>query len=265
MTPASSKRLSMICISFGGGTNSAAMVIGMIERGEHIDHVLFADTGGEKPHTYAFIKTFDEWLRGRGMAITVVSNAGRGQGDSLEENCLKRNELPSLAYGYKGCSVKWKRQPMDRYLRDLPGVKELWADGQLVTRCIGIDASETRRAKLPPDNKWIYRYPLVEWGWDRDACIAAIQRAGLPLPGKSSCFFCPAAKKAEVLQLAKEHPDLLTRAVQMERNSHAHTVKGLGRHWSWEQLVRSEAPETLPETVSMPCDCNDGEEEPWLL
>ena len=35
----------------------------------------------------------------------------------------------------------------------------------------------------------------MEWGWDRDRCIRAIQEAGLPLPGKSSCFFCPSMKR----------------------------------------------------------------------
>jgi len=39
-------------VSFGGGTNSTAMLVGMWERGERPDAILFADTGGEKPHTY---------------------------------------------------------------------------------------------------------------------------------------------------------------------------------------------------------------------
>jgi hypothetical protein len=250
------------CISFGGGTNSAAMVIGMLDRVETIDHILFADTGGEKPNTYRFIKAFGAWVEQRGIRLTVVSNAGRGQGDSLEDNCLKRHELPSLAYGFKGCSVKWKRQPMDRYLRGLPDVKQSWERGELVTRCIGIGVEETRRKKLPPDDKWTYRYPLVEWGWDRAACVEAIKRAGLPQPGKSSCFFCPAAKKQEVLDLAEHHPDLFARAVAMERNSNAHKIKGLGRHWSWGDLVRVKAPHLLPETLTHPCDCiDDGEDD----
>ena len=32
------------------------------------------------------------------------------------------------------------------------------------------------------------RYPLREWKWDRAACIARIEAAGLPVPPKSSCF-----------------------------------------------------------------------------
>jgi hypothetical protein len=252
--------LMVLAVSFGAGTNSTAMVVGMLDCGQRPDWVLFADTGGERPQTYAFLRTFDAWLQARGLALTVVTNAGRGQGESLEANCLARRELPSLAYGFKGCSVKWKRQPMDRFLRAQPGCIAEWEAGGLVARAIGIDAGEAHRTKLPPDARYVYRYPLVDWGWDRAACVDAISRAGLPQPGKSSCFFCPAAKKSEVLALAKEAPDLFARAVAMEANSAAHTVKGLGRKWSWSSLVDADARQQrlFPELAQAPCDCMEG-------
>jgi len=59
--------------SFGGGTDSTAMLIGMYQKGEKVDLILFADTGGEKPHTYEHIKRFSAWLVEHGMPeITVV-------------------------------------------------------------------------------------------------------------------------------------------------------------------------------------------------
>jgi argininosuccinate synthase len=36
-------------LAYGGGVNSTAMIVGMIERGERADAVVFADTGGELP------------------------------------------------------------------------------------------------------------------------------------------------------------------------------------------------------------------------
>ena len=42
----------MNIVSFGGGTNSTAMIIGMHQNKIPIDLILFADTGGEQPHTY---------------------------------------------------------------------------------------------------------------------------------------------------------------------------------------------------------------------
>ena len=34
-------------VSYGGGTNSTAMLVGLWERGERPDAIVFADTGGE--------------------------------------------------------------------------------------------------------------------------------------------------------------------------------------------------------------------------
>lgn len=56
----------MNVVSFGGGTNSTAMIIGMYLREIPIDLILFADTGGERRHTYDFIEKFDAWLTARG-------------------------------------------------------------------------------------------------------------------------------------------------------------------------------------------------------
>ena len=52
----------MNAVTFGGGTNSTAMVIGMYLRKIPIDLITFADTSGEQPHTYTYIEIFNEWL-----------------------------------------------------------------------------------------------------------------------------------------------------------------------------------------------------------
>lgn len=58
----------MNVVSFGGGTNSTAMIIGMYLHKIPIDLILFADTGGEQPHTYEFIETFNGWLEKHGAS-----------------------------------------------------------------------------------------------------------------------------------------------------------------------------------------------------
>ena len=42
----------VLAVSFGGGTNSTAMLCGFRERGIKPDLIIFADTGAEMPHTY---------------------------------------------------------------------------------------------------------------------------------------------------------------------------------------------------------------------
>ena len=49
-------------VSFGGGSNSTAVLINMVKHQIIPDEILFADTGGEHPHTYEFIKELNDWL-----------------------------------------------------------------------------------------------------------------------------------------------------------------------------------------------------------
>jgi len=124
------------------------------------------------------------------------------------------------------------------------------------TKLIGIDAGEMHRAK-DYDN---VRYPLIKWDWGRDECVDAIDRAGLPQPGKSACFFCPSSKPREILELGRTHPDLLERALAMEARAELTSVKGLGRSFAWADLVKySEAQlDLFSHTTEIPCGCFDG-------
>jgi hypothetical protein len=87
---------------------------------------------------------------------------------------------------------------------------------------------------------FVYWYPLLEWAYDRQRCQQIIAAAGLPIPMKSSCFFCPASKKQEIVWLQEHHPELLERALEIERNAQAKltSVKGLGRSFSWEAYLK---------------------------
>ena len=252
-------------LSLGGGVNSTALLFGLVERGTPPDLILFADTGAEHDRTYAHLKHVDEWLQAKGMQPVVrVNNAAR-EGfphKSLEDECLNNKTLPSLAFGFKGCSVKWKRQPMDRFVKSWPPAKDQWAQGNRVTRLIGIDAGERHRGKIPDDKLFTYEFPLIEWGWGRAECIEAIESQGMPVPGKSACWFCPATTKPEILKLAHNRPDLFDRAVKMERNaaSELNQVKGLARH-SLESIVEADSRQIkMPFFVipSEPCLCFDG-------
>ena len=97
-----------VIVAFGGGTNSAAMLIEMQRRQVIPDLILFADTGGELPETYEFVKVFSRWLQDKGMPKIELVKYKR---ETLEENCIRSKMLPSLAYGFKSCSQKFKIQP----------------------------------------------------------------------------------------------------------------------------------------------------------
>ena len=261
----------MNVISYGGGVDSTAMLVGLYQRGVPVDLILFADTGGELPETYAYLPVMDQWLTARGMpGITVVEYRDmNGARLTLEQECLRSGTLPSIAYGYKRCSLKHKIAPQDKFCNNYPPCREVWAKGEKVVKFIGYDVGEERRRDHAlvydiQDTKYRKEYPLIDWGWEREDCLAAIRDAGLPLPGKSSCFFCPAMKHREIRTLYHRHRELYDRAIAIEDNALLNliSVKGLGRSWSWRDFVEADKNQTVlcsmfPET-DMPCGCFDG-------
>lgn len=243
-------------VSYGGGVNSLAMLIGMHERLMAPDAIVFSDTRGEKPETYDHIERhLRPWLTSIGFPeLTVVCRADSDRtktGDaSLEAECLRLGTLPSRAYGFGTCADKWKIDPFKWW------AQEHHVD-HIVARAIGYDADEHYRVSDNPDPKWPKWYPLLEWNWDRDACAAAARRVGLPVPPKSACFFCPSSKKHELVQLRKRHPELAERAALLEDNGMkgAQSVKGLGRNFSWRGFFDADErqQELFPEAIVEEC------------
>lgn len=252
-----------LIIPFGGGVNSTAMVLGALDRGIRPDLIIFSDTGGEKPETYEWLDTFGKWLKeNHALEITRVAY----EKFTLEEDCLEKNKLPALAYGYKQCSLKYKAQPAQKYINKhyKAWMKET---GLYPVKWIGYDLDEEHRIKKNYGdnlvNKSYFQYPLVDWGFDREACEALIALHGMKPPIKSACFFCPANKKHEIEWLAENHPDLFERAIAMEKNANLTSIKGLGRWYNWEEYIKmvksqpSLAKHFSSAKVIEPCECVD--------
>lgn len=250
--------------AFGGGRNGAYL-FGLYELGIKPNLITFADTGtrgkrdSEKPETYEAIDRMEDWLQKHmGMGITWVHKDSMY--DSLYDNAIRTHTLPSLAYGWHSCSEKWKIQPQEKFHNAIPECRAIWKAGNKVRKIIGYHAGEPHRAKITENEKYLFWYPLIEWGWDTNDCLDAFARHGLPPPVKSACYFCPASTKAEVLKLSQEEPELFAKAVALETNAeNLRSVKGLGRRWSWSELVRinGEQLKLIPEAPEINCVCFD--------
>jgi hypothetical protein len=254
-----------VIASFGGGVNSTAMLVEWVRLGRALDLVLFADTGGELPETYAHVERFSSWLVERGAPpVTLVRARTRdGEALTLEAHSLKHRMLPSLAYGFRSCSVKFKHEPQEKHVNHWQPAVEAWAHDERVTKLIGFHAGESHRADRAPseDKKYRYQYPLIEWGWGPDECIDAIRAAGLHSVGKSSCFFCPAMKRHEIVRLRESHPEQFARALALEANAELDSVKGLGRRFAWADIDKTEAAQLRLFELETPCGCYDGDAE----
>jgi hypothetical protein len=264
-----------LVVAYGLGVNSTAMLVEFVNRNIIPDLILFADTGGEKPETYAYMTVIQQYLKKVKFpeVITVRYEPKWAAYHTLEEQCLHTGTLPSLAYGGKSCSLKYKRSCQDKFILSRFPPHETIAQGRRVVRAIGFDAGEKRRtyagvvkaigldigenhrltwARSTKQNDekqsreaWLdehfftYWYPLMEWAMDRAACERVISEAGLPVPVKSACFFCPASKKQEIIWLREQHPELMERALKIERNAMPNltSVAGLGRSFSWADFL----------------------------
>ncbi len=238
---------SPLVVAYGVGVDSTAMLVGLAERGERPDLILFADTGDEKPETYAYLPTINAWLDSVGFPlVTVVKNARPRSGDkSLSDSCLRLGTLPALAYGRHQCSLVWKRDPQHRFIKQWAPAIESWARGEKVTTCIGYDAGprdscRQYKAEGKESPGFTNRFPLIEWGWDRDECVGQIRAAGLPVPVKSACFHCPASKKHEIIWLRENQPAQFQKALLLEETARQKGLKrivGLGRKFSWAYVA----------------------------
>jgi hypothetical protein len=211
-------------INFGGGLNSTAVIVECRNRGWVPDWILFADTGSELPGTIEHVAKVAAWTADWCEVTTVRWERVKGEikgFEPLHEHCLRTGYLPSKAYGYAGCTSKWKIQPMDRW-RKAHGFDQ----GAFA---VGYDAGEHRRIKTacergdePGFSAW---YPLVAWGIDRPGCQTICEKEGFTV-GKSSCFMCPNMRKTEWLELKAIHPKYFALAVEIEQNAFDHGNPG---------------------------------------
>ncbi len=260
-------------MSYGGGTNSTAMLIGLHERGERPDYCTFADTGSEHEYTYRHMAAVNAWCESVGFpTITVVkpTQPMMVSDGSLFNECVRLGRLPSKAYGNGSCSLKWKVEPQNRWNRRL--AETLGVELAQIVRLVGYDADELPRYEramaLADKQPTKLRFPLIEWDWGREECVEAIARAGLPHPGKSSCVMCPSMKKHEILALRRDYPETFAAVLEMERRAMAgegqapQSRSGLGRTFSWgEFIARSDAELCLFSDAGVPemdCGCYDG-------
>jgi hypothetical protein len=251
----------LLAVCYGAGVDSTALLVALKLADLTPGIITFADLVAEKPETMTHLERMQSILTRWGWPpITICRKRtlpGTGY-DDLYGNCIANETLPSLAFGMRSCSIKWKQKPQDQAIKgcksgpNASAPHPIWMEaqrrGERIVKLIGYDcnAADIRRSKKLPtaDTDFDFLYPLQMLGWIRQDCIdiiTAVLGADC-VPIKSACFFCPASKTWELFWLAAHHPDLLERALLLERNALT------GRHSrfdavefgsTWEELVRN--------------------------
>lgn len=183
----------LLALCFGSGVDSTAMIVALRAAGIRPDILTFADTGGEKPETLRHVDAMNRVLATWDWPLIDVCKkmtmASTGYTD-LYGNCFKNETLPSLAFGMKSCSIKWKQDPQDQFLKGAkrgPNARDphpIWLKaqdtGRRIVKLIGYDCgkADLRRSKnlKPSDDDFDYVYPLQIVRWARRDCVRAIAK-----------------------------------------------------------------------------------------
>lgn len=207
----------------------------------------------------------------RRVRVQMTEQEARAEASRLEEKYekfMKKTEISLAAVrAFRLAQAIRDWQVIPKKTVFYCGDSDIQFLGRKITKAIGYDAGEQRRAKIAESDKYRYRYLLIEWNWFLEDCIAAYKRHNLPVPVKSACYYCPSSTKEEVIKLHDESPDLYWSAVAMEDKALAsgalRNIKGLGRHWSWRDLITIQPAEraALVEAPQMACACFDSEDE----
>jgi PP-loop superfamily ATP-utilizing enzyme len=214
-------------ISYGGGVQSTAMLV-LAARGElgyPVSHALFANVGddSEHPASLDFVRSHAVQY-GRRHDIEVVelvktSTDGtpvtlRGLMDDHDNASMPIPMRGSItgAPGARSCTADFKIAVIRRWLRANGASKASPA-----TVAIGISVDELHRASNKNDNTYERRvFPLLDLGLTRDDCHKIIADAGLPVVGKSSCYFCPFHRTQTWAEMRRDEPELFASSQELE-------------------------------------------------
>jgi len=217
----------MKILSLGAGVQSSTLAlmaaVGELERPEH---AIFADTQAEPPSVYRWL----DWLETQLPFPVHRVTAGNLRSQALRvETSAKGNpytvtKIPAFTLGadgshgmigFRDCTTDFKVLPIRRRARRLAGITR----GQRtvgVEMWLGISTDEASRQRDAHDLWCVNRYPLIERGMTRSACLRWMEHHGYPTPPRSACTFCPFHSDAEWRRLRDDEPEAFANAVRFE-------------------------------------------------
>ncbi len=211
-------------ISYGGGVQSTCLLVLAGTGRLAVDAALFANVGddSEHPATLRYVRQVAiPWAAEHGVPVHVLNRTKRDGATETLWGRLMRPGSRSLpipvrmsngAPGTRSCTADFKIRVVGKWLKQHGATAN-----QPATVHIGISVDEIQRAntrRAEPHER--ITYPLLDLGWRRIDCMRVISDAGLPVPPKSSCFFCPFHRPSVWMAMRAEEPELFNRACHLE-------------------------------------------------
>lgn len=214
--------------SYGAGVQSTALLVMAAE--QMIPHrlFLFANVGAdsENPATLAYLEQHARpYAAAHGIELVELQKHDRaGQPVTLYGRLMTSERsidipmrMANGAPGNRNCTETFKINVIKAELKRRGATKD-----QPAELALGISLDEYQRMRTNSGVPfYTLAYPLIERRLDRAACMALIERAGLPVPPKSSCTFCPFQRHSQWKRLMQEQPGRFQQAVELERAMNA--------------------------------------------
>ena len=250
--------------SFSGGKDSTAMVLHMIERGDHLDEVLCCDTTMEFPAMYRHIEKVKKVVEAAGIKFTMLRAEHDFEYYLTEYEVVNRKPTSHIygvpGYGWAGhlsrwCTATMKTQLISNYLSALQENYE-------VIQYVGIAADEDYRIERDQNQDPSHRHPLRDWGWVEDTALQYCYNRGYdweglydlkrnPKTGKArvSCGCCPLQSYDDLRILRKNFPELWSRLLDIDSRQpksfqHGYSVADFDKRFALEDAL-TEAGESL--------------------
>mgnify|MGYP002735202121 FL=1 len=206
--------------SFGGGVQSMAALVLAAQGRIDYKTFLFANVGddSEFPQTMTYLREVAvPFAEKNNLNLVELHRTYR---DGRKETLWQPMRVQSGAPGARSCTADFKIKVVSRWMKENGATKESRG-----TVGIGISVDEIQRMRPSQLPHIINAHPLIDLELTRDDCRSIIRDAGLPVPPKSSCFFCPFHSKSEWKRIYDEHPDLFQKSVALERMINERQVK----------------------------------------
>lgn len=217
-------------LSFGGGTQSTALLIKALEgevNGVIPDFVIFSDTGNEPKYVMNQVERVNDYIKEHYNKEIVYTSNGNVYDDLLRatETGERVASLPFHTVdgiGEKGlamrqCTSEYKITPVNRKIRELLGYKKGQRVKEMVHVWKGISTDEIQRVK-PIKLAWqTAEHPLVDvLSVDRSACVAYVERKLGFTPYASACIICPFHDNHAWLEIKQNDAEGFEQACQLD-------------------------------------------------
>ncbi len=218
--------MSLRTVSYGGGVQSTALLVLAAQRVIDFPIFVMANVGddSEDPATIEYVEQYAKpYAALHGIQLHILDRVKRdGSVETLYGRLTKEGSrslpipvrMSNGAPGTRSCTADFKIAVIGKWLK-AHGASET----NKATVGIGISLDEihrvNKRKAMPYE---IPVYPLLDQPRPlrRSDCHGIITGAGLPVPPKSACWFCPFHRPSTWAEMRRDRPELFERACGLE-------------------------------------------------